>query len=77
MNITPEILSQLNEIIGDSYVFTDQETRNHYGKDETEAFDLSCTSTFCTPVRAQVSSWSTFFLLSPTHFVSVSVPTCH
>ena len=38
MNITPEILSQLNEIIGDSYVFTDQETRNHYGKDETEAF---------------------------------------
>ena len=38
MNITPEILSQFNEIIGDSYVFTDQETRNHYGKDETEAF---------------------------------------
>jgi glycolate oxidase len=37
MNITPEILSQFNEIIGDSYVFTDQETRNHYGKDETEA----------------------------------------
>jgi glycolate oxidase len=38
MNITPEILSKFNEIIGDSYVFTDQETRNHYGKDETEAF---------------------------------------
>lgn len=38
MNITPEILSQLNEIIGDSYVFTDLETRNNYGKDETEAF---------------------------------------
>jgi glycolate oxidase len=38
MNITPEILSQFNEIIGDSYVFTDQETRNHYGKDETEVF---------------------------------------
>ncbi len=35
---TPEILTQLNEIIGDTYVFTDQETRNHYGKDETEAF---------------------------------------
>ena len=38
MNITPEILSKFNEIIGNSYVFTDQETRNHYGKDETEAF---------------------------------------
>ena len=38
MTITPEILTQLNEIIGDTYVFTDQETRNHYGKDETEAF---------------------------------------
>jgi len=38
MNITPEILSQFKKILGDSYVFTDQETRNHYGKDETEAF---------------------------------------
>ena len=38
MNITLEILSKFNEIIGDSYVLTDQETRNHYGKDETEAF---------------------------------------
>jgi glycolate oxidase len=38
MNITPEILSKFKEIIGDSYVFTDQETRNYYGKDETEAF---------------------------------------
>jgi glycolate oxidase len=38
MNSTPEIVSKFNEILGDSYVFTDQETRNHYGKDETEAF---------------------------------------
>lgn len=38
MNITPEILSQFNKIIGNAYVFTDQETRNYYGKDETEAF---------------------------------------
>ncbi|MSP85029.1 MAG: FAD-binding protein [Flavobacteriaceae bacterium] len=38
MKITPEILSQLNEIIGNSYVFTDQETRNYYGKDETEDY---------------------------------------
>lgn len=38
MNITPEILSIFNEILGDSNVFTDQETRNYYGKDETEAF---------------------------------------
>ena len=38
MKITPEILSQFNEIIGASYVFTDQETRNYYGKDETEDY---------------------------------------
>ena len=38
MKITPEILSQFNEIIGVSYVFTDQETRNYYGKDETEDY---------------------------------------
>ena len=38
MKITPEILSQFKEIIGDPYVFTDQETRNHYGKDETEDY---------------------------------------
>ena len=38
MKITPEILSIFNEILGDSNVFTDQETRNYYGKDETEAF---------------------------------------
>jgi glycolate oxidase len=38
MKITPEILSQFNEILGNSFVFTDQETRNHYGKDETEEY---------------------------------------
>ena len=38
MKITPEILSQFSEIIGNSYVFTDQETRNNYGKDETEDY---------------------------------------
>jgi glycolate oxidase len=38
MKITPEILSQFNEILGESYVFTDQETRNYYGKDETEDY---------------------------------------
>ena len=38
MKITPEILSQFNGILGNSYVFTDQETRNHYGKDETEEY---------------------------------------
>ena len=38
MKITPEILLQFNEILGDSYVFTDQETRNYYGKDETEDY---------------------------------------
>ena len=38
MKITPEILSQFNEILGEGYVFTDQETRNYYGKDETEDY---------------------------------------
>ncbi|NHM06289.1 FAD-binding protein [Flavobacterium sp. CYK-4] len=36
--ITPEILQQLAAIIGESYVFTDLETRHHYGHDETEDY---------------------------------------
>ena len=38
MKITSEILQKLTEILGAEYVFTDQETRNHYGHDETEDF---------------------------------------
>jgi len=38
MQITPEILQQLNQIVGESFVFTDVETRNHYGHDETEDY---------------------------------------
>ncbi len=36
--ITVEILSKLNQIIGVNFVFLDQETRNHYGHDETEDY---------------------------------------
>jgi len=38
MEINPEILKKLANIVGDAYVFTDQETRNHYGHDETEDY---------------------------------------
>ncbi len=38
MQITSEILQKLNQIIGEANVFADQETRNHYGHDETEDF---------------------------------------
>lgn len=34
--ITPQILSQLKQIVGDAFVFTDKEKLEHYGKDETE-----------------------------------------
>jgi glycolate oxidase len=36
--ITPEILQKLMAIVGESHVFTDLETRNHYGHDETEDY---------------------------------------
>jgi glycolate oxidase len=36
--ITPEILQKLTAIVGESHVFTDLETRNHYGHDETEDY---------------------------------------
>ncbi len=36
--ISPEIHNKLLQIVGDSYVFSDQETRNHYGHDETEDY---------------------------------------
>ncbi len=38
MQITPEILQKLQQIVGETFVFTDQETRNHYGHDETEDY---------------------------------------
>jgi glycolate oxidase len=38
MQINAEILQKLANIVGDYYIFTDQETRNHYGHDETENY---------------------------------------
>jgi glycolate oxidase len=38
MSITPELLQKLTTIIGMDFVFTDEETRNHYGHDETEDY---------------------------------------
>lgn len=36
--LNPEILQKLSNIVGESYIFTDIETRNHYGHDETEDY---------------------------------------
>ena len=38
MQLTPEILQKLTSILGSDFVFTDQETRNEYGHDETEDY---------------------------------------
>lgn len=38
IEISPEIHNKLIEIVGNSYVFLDLETRNHYGHDETEDY---------------------------------------
>ncbi len=38
IEISPEINNKLVQIVGSSYVFSDQETRNHYGHDETEDY---------------------------------------
>lgn len=38
MSISPELLHKLTTLLGNSYVFTDEETRNHYGHDETEDY---------------------------------------
>lgn len=38
MLLSPEILQKLTQIVGESYIFTDLETRNHYGHDETEDY---------------------------------------
>ena len=38
MSLQPEILQKLAIIVGETHVFTDQETRNHYGHDETEDY---------------------------------------
>lgn len=38
VQITPEVHSKLSAIVGENYVFSDQETRNEYGRDETEDY---------------------------------------
>lgn len=38
MSLSPEILSKLSQIVGENYLFTDLETRTHYGHDETEDY---------------------------------------
>ncbi|HFG0577569.1 TPA: FAD-binding oxidoreductase [Flavobacterium psychrophilum] len=38
MQITTQILQKLHKIVGETFVFTDQETCNHYGHDETEDY---------------------------------------
>lgn len=38
MSLNPEILHRLTQIVGENYIFTDIETRNHYGHDETEDY---------------------------------------
>ena len=38
--ITAEIISQLKEIVGQNYIFTDEETRKNYGHDETEDYNF-------------------------------------
>ena len=37
-NLHPEIIKELEKIVGSDYLFLDEETRNHYGHDETEDF---------------------------------------
>lgn len=36
--LTPEITGRLESIVGKSFLFLDEETRNHYGHDETEDY---------------------------------------
>ncbi len=38
MQLTPQTLLDLEKIVGNSYIFTDIETRNDYGRDETEDY---------------------------------------
>jgi glycolate oxidase len=37
-DLHPEIIKELEKIVGSDYLFLDQETRNHYGHDETEDY---------------------------------------
>lgn len=38
--ISPEIINQLTQIVGEKYLFTDEETRKNYGHDETEDYNF-------------------------------------
>jgi glycolate oxidase len=38
--ISPEIIDKLTKIVGSDYIFTDEETRQRYGHDETEDYNF-------------------------------------
>ncbi|MEM0542040.1 FAD-linked oxidase C-terminal domain-containing protein [Flavobacterium sp. j3] len=38
MSLSPEILTKLTQIVGENHIFSDIETRNNYGHDETEDY---------------------------------------
>lgn len=40
MTLSPDIISTLQSIVGQQYVFLDEETRRHYGHDETEDYNF-------------------------------------
>lgn len=40
MSLNSDIILSLTNILGSSYVFTDEETRKHYGHDETEDYNF-------------------------------------
>ena len=38
--LSPENITTLQQIVGQQYIFTDEETRHHYGHDETEDYNF-------------------------------------
>lgn len=52
MELKKNIYDLLKNIVGESYIFTDEETRNHYGHDETEDYVFP-PSVVLKPVNAQ------------------------
>lgn len=67
--ITPEIITQLTQIVGEKYLFTDEETRKNYGHDETEDYNFPPAVLIKPANTAEISA---ILKLANQHFIPVT-----
>lgn len=69
ITISPEIIEKLTQIVGENYIFTDEETRKNYGHDETEDYNFPPAVLIKPANTAEISA---ILKLANQHFIPVT-----